>query len=356
MLNSGRAGQSKAIGLALFVLLVIWFFKLNLGSSLVGTGANEEIWEQKNIDIAEPKPDSISDSSPSSVVEASVPTPTPGAEDAPAEVGVSEDDVQLPDTKPEPSADKKHEKTVIMGKTSKEDATWVAKKLPGWRPAIYAVDSRTDKDYLHVAVNKGRESMPYLTYLIDYYDDLSDINVFIHAHEDGYPRAWHNEPQSAKYSAAKMLDLLRLDNVREKGYVNLRCNPNPGCPAELHPNGETFEKGRIEIGWKKLWKHMYGNETYPASVGVACCAQFAVTREKVHEQPKEFYEKLMDWLLTTDEEDAGRVFEYFWHMMFGMPAVHCGSNYSTCVCETYDCKAGASGKRSLDKLSLKRVI
>ncbi|KAK6500295.1 hypothetical protein TWF481_010639 [Arthrobotrys musiformis] len=260
-------------------------------------------------------------------------------------------------TEPKPTGEKeKHEKTIIMGKTWKEDATWVKEKLPAWRPIIYAVDSRTDKDYLHVLVNKGKESMPYLTYLIDFYDDLSDVNVFIHAHEDGYPRAWHNEPSSADYSAVQMINLLRLDNVREKGYVNLRCNPNPGCPAELHPQGATFDKGSIEIGWKKLWGHMYGNDEYPESVGVACCAQFAVTREKIHERPKDYYEKLMDWLLTTDEEDAGRVFEYFWHMVFGMPAAHCGKNYHSCICETYDCTVGGVGRRSLDKLAMKRII
>ncbi|KAF3209482.1 hypothetical protein TWF191_000395 [Orbilia oligospora] len=310
MLNSGRQGHTKIAGVAIFVLLILWLYKLNAGNYLLPTRESTVRPGQENVEVADPEA--------TLKVEEAVGTAEAGATSTPIP-----DVVESPVTPSEkPTGGKKHEKTVIMGKTYKEDATWVKEKLPDWRPIVYAVDSRTDKDYLHVLVNKGKESMPYLTYLIDFYDDLSDINVFIHAHENGYPRAWHNDPQSADYSAVKMLELLRLDNVREKGYVNLRCNPNPGCPADLHPQKESFDKGRIEIGWRKLWGHMHGNNLYPESVGVACCAQFAVTRERIHEQPKEYYEKLMDWLLTTDEEDAGRVFEYFWHMIFGMPAVH----------------------------------
>ncbi|KAF3286784.1 hypothetical protein TWF970_008623 [Orbilia oligospora] len=316
MLNSGRQGHTKIAGVAIFVLLILWLYKLNAGNYLLPTRESTVRPGQENVEVADPEAtlkieEAVKTEEAVETVEAvATSTSIPDAVESPV----------TPSKKP--AGGKKHEKTVIMGKTYKEDATWVKEKLPDWRPIIYAVDSRTDKDYLHVLVNKGKESMPYLTYLIDFYDDLSDINVFIHAHENGYPRAWHNDPESADYSAVKMLELLRLDNIREKGYVNLRCNPNPGCPADLHPQNESFDKGRIEIGWRKLWAHIHGNNLYPESVGVACCAQFAVTRERVHEQPKEYYEKLMDWLLTTDEEDAGRVFEYFWHMIFGMPAVH----------------------------------
>ncbi|KAK6355833.1 hypothetical protein TWF718_000214 [Orbilia javanica] len=384
MLNSGRPGQIKVVAIAISVLLMLWLSKLNAGNYLLPVREVSGDWEQKKVNIEDsatmpivevvatptPIPETgisiieaeilISEDDEPTTTETQTPTDGNGSstpEDEPTETKSVGDSTQSPTGEAKTSIGKaKHEKAVIMGKTWKEDATWVKEKLPDWRPVIYAVDSRTDKDYLHVLVNKGRESMPYLTYLIDFYDDLSDINVFIHAHENGYPRAWHNDPQNAEYSAVKMLQFLRLDNIREKGYVNLRCTPNPGCPAELHPQGQFFDKGSIEIGWKKLWGHMYGNDSYPESVGVACCAQFAVTKQKIHEQPKEFYEKLMDWLLTTDEEDAGRVFEYFWHIIFGMSAVHCDKSYSDCVCEVYNCTAGAGKRRSLNKLLMKRVV
>lgn len=121
-----------------------------------------------------------------------------------------------------------------------------------------------------------------------------------------------------------MLQALNIDNVLKNGYVNLRCNGTPGCPGELHPQRTKFPKDAIEVGYKTFWKYMYGSEeSIPALVGVACCAQFAVTKEKIRERPREFYVKAREWLLDTTESDegSGRVFEYFWHIMFGMPAV-----------------------------------
>lgn len=57
-----------------------------------------------------------------------------------------------------------------------------------WRHAIYAVDQPDSERYLHTPKNKGKESMAYLTYLIDHYDNLTDVQVFVHSHGDGYPR------------------------------------------------------------------------------------------------------------------------------------------------------------------------
>ncbi|KAF3906773.1 hypothetical protein AA313_de0206249 [Arthrobotrys entomopaga] len=319
MLFAGRPNQSRVLALAAIVLLTVWFYKIG-GDLAFATPITKGPWNQKAVDIVASTATKIS----------SVQTPSTGTRSPqPTPIATSGNGESI----------KSHSKTIVMGKVKMEDATWVRKNFPDWRPMIYIVDDVDSQEYQHVLVNKGRESMPYLTYLIDYYDDLSDINVFLHAHEDGYPRAWHNEPPSANYSAVKMLNLLRLDNIRKSGYVNLRCNRIPGCPGELHPNRTSFKDDALEPDWKKLWEYTYGNTSYPATVGVACCAQFAVTRDKVREKPKEFYQKLMNWILTTDSDDPGRIFEYFWHIMFGMPFVHCEADYQACICRTYNCDA-----------------
>ncbi|KAF3934546.1 hypothetical protein ABW19_dt0208676 [Dactylella cylindrospora] len=212
-----------------------------------------------------------------------------------------------------------------MGKTKTEDTDWVKTELPDWRSAIYAVDDPTSQQYLHTPMNKGKESMAYITYLIDFYDDLSDINVFIHSHADGYPRAWHNEPiNDSNYSAVLMLQLLNTQNVLDYGYANLRCNTNPGCQGGLHPKGANFKEDAIEPAFRSLWSFMYGtSKPIPEEVSVACCAQFAVSKDRIREQPKKFYERARDWLVQTQlgDEMSGRAFEYYWHIMFGMDVV-----------------------------------
>ena len=58
-------------------------------------------------------------------------------------------------------------------------------------------------------------------------------------------------------------------------------------------------------------------------VGVACCSQFAVSKEQVLKRPKSDYETYLKWLMDTEEDDgvSGRVFEYLWHIIFGKEAV-----------------------------------
>ncbi|KAK6526576.1 hypothetical protein TWF694_005158 [Orbilia ellipsospora] len=323
MLFAGRPNQSRVLALAAIILLIVWLYKVG-GDLAFAPSITKGPWNQKIVGIAA-----------STATEISKPA-TPKIQDS--STGTQSKESSSTTTAGNGKPVRFHNKTIIIGKMMREDTTWVQKNFASsWRAMIYAVDDIDTQEYQHVLVNKGRESMPYLTYLIDYYDDLSDINVFLHAHEDDYPRAWHNEPPSANYSAVKMLNLLRLDNVREQGYVNLRCNRVPGCPGELHPNRTSFNEEAIEPTWKMLWEYAYGNTFYPDTVGVACCAQFAVTRDKVRERPKGFYQKLMNWLLTTEADDPGRAFEYFWHIIFGMPLVHCEGDYQACICRTYDC-------------------
>ena len=62
--------------------------------------------------------------------------------------------------------------------------------------------------------------MAYLTYIIDHYDNLPDIAVFVHGHY----RSWHQHaPISAKIRA------LNVTAVERENYVSLRCSDNMGC-------------------------------------------------------------------------------------------------------------------------------
>jgi hypothetical protein len=53
----------------------------------------------------------------------------------------------------------------------------------------------------------------------------------------------------------------------------------------------------------------------PERIGVPCCSQFALSREKIHERPLEDYIWVRQWLLDSplDASITGRVFEYSWH-------------------------------------------
>lgn len=79
-----------------------------------------------------------------------------------------------------------------------------------------------------------------------------------------------------------------------------------------------------------------GEDYVPEEVGAACCAQFAVSRERVLQRPKSDYEGFREWVVETEKNDAksGRVMEFLWHVIFGMDAVYCPDE-KQCYCDVY---------------------
>jgi hypothetical protein len=211
-----------------------------------------------------------------------------------------------------------------------------------WQRAIYIVNpskaTRADPSKLITPLNKGHESMAYLTYLIDHYDALPSTMVFLHSHRDGFTSAWHVDAPLHDNVAA--MRALQLDFVQHNGYANLRCNWNPGCMANHRLNRYVTEQVWAEIfdgtstpplnatdflasvtGMDTAHKQKY--MVKPKEVGAACCAQFAVSRKQVLQRPREDYIRFRRWVIDTDKDDAtsGRVMEFLWHLIFGKGAV-----------------------------------
>ncbi|KAF2798288.1 hypothetical protein K505DRAFT_233696 [Melanomma pulvis-pyrius CBS 109.77] len=245
------------------------------------------------------------------------------------------DDVK-PDTK-KPDVEKqdgvKGEKrtAVVVASQQSEDPTWLDKYFPHWEKNIYKVDDKTAK--LTVPKNKGRESMVYLTFIIDNYDKLPDNILFIHPQR----YQWHNDDPD--YDGLPMLRHFQLPYLETEGYVNIRCAWALGCPAEIKPLEEEGEhRAAVHAGgqYKAGFEMLFPELEVPKEVGVSCCAQFAVTKEKIRERKKEDYVRYREWLLTTELEDSisGRILEYSWHIIFGKSPVHCPTA-EECYCKVF---------------------
>lgn len=149
-----------------------------------------------------------------------------------------------------------------------------------------------------------------------------------------------------------MLDRLQIKYILAQGYVNLRCVWTLGCPAEMHPLDEQTEQHTKDDStgtyYAKAFAELFPEKPIPTVVGVSCCAQFAVSREKIRERPIADYKRFRQWLLDTQLRDhvSGRILEYSWHMIFGHDAVYC-PNAKTCYCQLYGlcnltCTAGGT--------------
>ena len=79
----------------------------------------------------------------------------------------------------------------IVVARNNEDTSWLDIYLGRIPHIVYqVVDANAE---FTTAVNKGKEAMPYLQYIIDHYNDLPDVSVFTHGAmyaSDG-PAAYH---------------------------------------------------------------------------------------------------------------------------------------------------------------------
>lgn len=133
------------------------------------------------------------------------------------------------------------DKIIVVPSLEEENASWIADELPDWQHAIYTVNPSTNGsrgDTLTTPVNKGHEAMAYLTYIVDNYEgSIPSIVAFLHSHRQGFFKAWHVD--TPLHDNVYAMRHLRLDYVKEQGYVNLRCNLNPGCKRTSRPNNHV---------------------------------------------------------------------------------------------------------------------
>jgi hypothetical protein len=139
--------------------------------------------------------------------------------------------------------------------------------------------------------NYGDEALAYLTYIVGNYERLPEAVVFIHGHES----AWH-APSSMKH-------VLKNTCFSKKiGYHNLNhgkkaesrdfCVSERGSPP-IHRVGAKEEiEGLLTQNWINLFKPAFNN-TFPRRICSDCCAQFVVSRARLQQHPRSFYEQLL---------------------------------------------------------------
>ena len=236
-------------------------------------------------------------------------------------------------------------RTLVIPYQKNEKIAWIEKELGDLlaldgllSTALYAVDDVEAP--LHTSKNKGHEVMVYLTYIIEHYEDLADISMFMHSHR----WAWHNN-ELLDQDAAAMVRYLFPERVIREGYMNMRCHWDPGCPDWLHPGAVTINgRKKEEKIFAEYWGQVFPLDPIPAVLAQPCCAQFAVSRDRIRALPRSRYIELRDWLLRTELSDylSGRFFEYTWQYIFTGNSVECPAMH-ICYCDGYGfCFGGAS--------------
>ncbi|KAK1141297.1 hypothetical protein N8T08_009201 [Aspergillus melleus] len=226
-----------------------------------------------------------------------------------------------------------YEKSLVLAKSRSEDISWAYNLSSDWGVYIYTSDR--EPGFRTTPANKGREGMSYLTHIIDNYDDLTDITVFMH----GAASQWHNDLEDNSHSSF-LLSKLRMDAVTRKGYTNLRCQSRPGCPVAMRPSDPKFTSmdDVVYTNFTSIYTELFDlpEEQVPNEVGGICCGQFALTKKRIRQRPREEYIRMRDWAISTplDNFTVGSVFEMLWHLIFLENSVSC-PDPKQCYCDLY---------------------
>ena len=203
-----------------------------------------------------------------------------------------------------------------------EDLDWlpifIGEQIP------YIVYTRSSDSLVRhgIKLNKGREAVAYLRYIVDNYENLPSSIAFIHAHRT----SWHQQNPSDIVVALRAIRwhkyaYMPLTSARTQAIFKLN---TPDRQATVN-----FE----------VWRDVLQKELGPPpanGVQTYCCASFIAKKEAILAHPKAFYAKIIDYLVASSHSDqlTGRTLEYTWHIIFGQPA---NIKYETCdifVCDS----------------------
>jgi len=181
-----------------------------------------------------------------------------------------------------------------------EDLGWVD-RLPF--PNILIASKTRDPPY--VTVNKGNEASIFLKYICENYHQLKDYTIFLHGHE----HAWHQDG-----SIVTILPHAWKEMIQQKQlYRSLNVPLCGSILSNLHMDQiRTWYQEYLHEEMGPLEKH--GDWT----VGMQCCAQFIVHRSIIQRRSHQCYQRLLDWILTTElsNEVSGRFMEWTWELLW----------------------------------------
>ncbi|KAK7966700.1 uncharacterized protein PG986_000977 [Apiospora aurea] len=261
---------------------------------------------------------------------------------------------------------------LVLATRAQDDVSWATDpgrlRIPGAANlrVIRYVSDAPNAPYRPPVLNKGREALMYLTYLHDFYDDLPDVAILVHAQD----YAWHGEPalgtrlskmlsrfdlrevldndgdleiqkktkrtrtrlsnraSSGQPEASGRDDALKVKDSGRHGYANLRTSWLNACPnwinttrapeesvkkeepymrdaflANFGLGGIVFQPEGQEAPQQQQQQQQQQQVEVPEILAGTCCSQFAVSRAAVRSRPRSQYARSRDFLTTTRWSD-----------------------------------------------------
>lgn len=194
-----------------------------------------------------------------------------------------------------------------------EDLKWLNEKNIAHQCHVYHKGNQTMVNTnvwrWELLPNVGRETHTYLHYIIQHYESLPDIVVFLQGNLTDHARfVFADDPRQYYYLTHKE-DLcfpLRFDCVKWD-----RINHHEPYAANLRNGNMKPADGTLGEFWFKLF-----NTTHPPTLVHTFCACFGVKRERILARPKSFYQRAIKFVDDHVNPENGHYFERLWFSIF----------------------------------------
>jgi hypothetical protein len=163
--------------------------------------------------------------------------------------------------------------------------------------------------------NKANETTSFLHFIINNYHNLPENIIFIHDENE----SWHHRGKITE-DIYKWIDEYESNGRKYHNFNSEEYNDH----ANIYKDNPAFRDY-----WDSTLKSTLGEYETAKFGNAKCCAQFIVSRDKIIEKPKSFYENVYNWFVekTSGEGNGkkddlysgfntGRYAEYTWKHIF----------------------------------------
>lgn len=218
------------------------------------------------------------------------------------------------DSKPDDNSARGQSVALVVSRCT-EDVTWAAAWKDEFDVFVYSKCSDTrplfDGAIWLTLPNVGRESHTYLTHIIENYDKLHEVTIFLQGRIDdahAYPKDQlrkYIEPAKQRGFSASHLMLVQPSHWNDIDFLSL-----PKYAPKVR-------SGELRKGRQRLLEYantFFGKMPVMAVSTYTGC--FAASRAAIRRRPRSFYEELRATIADHNDPEEGHYLERLWAHMF----------------------------------------
>lgn len=200
--------------------------------------------------------------------------------------------------------------SVVIARYS-EDLCWLSNvqaPLYIYNKGPSLINNENSNSSILTLSNVGRESHSYVHHIIENYDKLTDIVVFLQGNPFDHIQSIDN-----LISDAKKYGMSQNKKVHQVG----NCSAHKNFTIFVHNNKNVLPFNNYNLG---EWYEYITNKKFPTQpVEWYIGACFAATKEYIRSVPKSVWEKIRDSLSYSHDPVTGHYMERSWYLLCAPP-------------------------------------